>query len=33
MQLSIAEPMNEKAVSQHAYPFHNISEDRAGACG
>jgi hypothetical protein len=30
MQLSIAEPMNNKAASQHACPFRNISEDRVG---
>ena len=28
-----AEAMNKKAASQHACPFHNISEDRVGACG
>jgi len=30
IQLSIAEPMNKKAASQHACPFHNISEDKVG---
>ena len=30
MQLSIAEPMNKKAASQRACPFHSISEDRGG---
>src|SRR5215831_4079378 len=26
------ESMNKKAAWQHAYPFHNISQDWAGAC-
>jgi hypothetical protein len=33
IQLSIAEPMNKTAASQHACPFRNISEDRAGTRG
>jgi len=29
----VVEPTHKKAAWQHACPFHNISEDRAGGCG
>jgi len=32
IQLTLAEPTNKKAVSQHACPFRNILEDGIGAC-
>ena len=29
----VVEPTHKKAAWQHACPFHNISQDRAGGCG
>jgi hypothetical protein len=29
----VVEPTYKKAAWQHACPFHNMSQDRAGGCG